>query len=136
MVRGAITRFPPWIVSADEKQRCLQGFDEHIERLKKAVAPEKLLIYNILDGWDPLCHFLELPVPVGMPFPREDSYSVLHWRSDPVTFLSFVYLCYGLYCLCFSAVKSCRKRTSPGPDHWKCNRLHGSEEHHLMSCME
>lgn len=99
---GAITRFPPWIVSADEKQRCLHGFDEHIERLKKAVAPEKLLIYNILDGWDPLCHFLELPVPVGMPFPREDSYSVLHWRSDPVTFLSFVYLCYGLYCLFLS----------------------------------
>ena len=63
---GAITQFPPWIVSADEKQRFLHGFDEHIESLKKAVAPEKLLIYNILEGWDPLCHFLELPVPVGI----------------------------------------------------------------------
>eukprot|EP00438_Fugacium_kawagutii_P023248 Skav204752 [mRNA] locus=scaffold1013:176568:179237:- [translate_table: standard] len=92
---GAITSFPPRMLSTKDTQDCLDGFDLHIQRLKEAVPPDSLLIYNIREGWDPLCHFLGVPVP-DFSFPREDSYSMIHWKAGPVTFLVAVYLFYGL----------------------------------------
>jgi hypothetical protein len=44
------------------------------EKVKKMVPPEKLLIMDIKDGWEPLCRFLELPIP-DEPFPRANDSS-------------------------------------------------------------
>eukprot|EP00040_Diaphanoeca_grandis_P041703 m.263339 g.263339 ORF g.263339 m.263339 type:complete len:246 (+) comp50029_c0_seq1:149-886(+) len=33
------------------------------------VPPERLLVFTVQDGWDPLCRFLNMPVP-NVPFPR------------------------------------------------------------------
>ena len=40
-------------------------------QLKKRVFLEKLLIYNVKEGWEPLCKFLEVPVPKD-PMPRSN----------------------------------------------------------------
>jgi hypothetical protein len=32
-------------------------------------SQDRLLVFHVDDGWDPLCRFLELSVPV-MPFPH------------------------------------------------------------------
>jgi hypothetical protein len=34
------------------------------------VPPEKLLVYAMGEGWQPLCDFLGAEVPRGKPFPR------------------------------------------------------------------
>ncbi len=39
------------------------------DEIVRAVAPERLLVWRASDGWEPLCEFLEVPVPDG-PFPR------------------------------------------------------------------
>ena len=39
--------------------------------MKKTVPQEKLLIFNVKDGWEPLCNFLELPIPEE-PFPNSN----------------------------------------------------------------
>lgn len=44
-------------------------FLRHIARVKEALPPERLLVYEIVEGWAPLCRFLERPVP-NAPFPR------------------------------------------------------------------
>ena len=44
-------------------------FLRHIARVKEALPPERLLVYEIVEGWAPLCRFLERPVP-DAPFPR------------------------------------------------------------------
>ena len=36
------------------------------------VPPERLLVYRVSEGWDPLCRFLGVPVP-NTPFPSENS---------------------------------------------------------------
>ncbi|MDH3710921.1 MAG: hypothetical protein OER04_13590 [Cyclobacteriaceae bacterium] len=38
-------------------------FNKHMEDVKTYVPPEKLLIYDVRDGWGPLCEFLGKPVP-------------------------------------------------------------------------
>jgi hypothetical protein len=36
---------------------------EHRERVEAAIDPERLLIWDVSEGWGPLCGFLELPEP-------------------------------------------------------------------------
>ena len=36
-----------------------------------AVPAEKLLVYRLGDGWEPLCNFLGVPVP-DVPYPHEN----------------------------------------------------------------
>ena len=38
-------------------------FREHIEAVKAYVPADQLLIYDVRDGWEPLCQFLNVPVP-------------------------------------------------------------------------
>jgi hypothetical protein len=39
-----------------------------IDHVRASVPPEKLLVYNVKQGWAPLCTFLGVPVP-DVPFP-------------------------------------------------------------------
>jgi Sulfotransferase domain len=47
-------------------------FRRHTEEVKRTIAPERLLIYEAGQGWEPLCEFLEVPVP-ETPYPSENS---------------------------------------------------------------
>ncbi len=46
-----------------------QKFIEWNERVQRDVPPEKLLVYSVKEGWEPLCDFLGVPVP-DKPFPH------------------------------------------------------------------
>lgn len=52
-----------------DKAFAIQKFNNHIERVKQVVEPERLLVFRVQEGWEPLCKFLDLPIP-GEPFPR------------------------------------------------------------------
>ncbi len=41
----------------------------HNDEVVAGVAPARLLVWKPSDGWEPLCEFLEVPVPT-QPFPR------------------------------------------------------------------
>ena len=43
----------------------------HNHRVKSIVPPDKLLVYNVKEGWKPLCDFLECEVPT-VAFPHEN----------------------------------------------------------------
>jgi hypothetical protein len=34
------------------------------------VPPERLIVYEVKEGWGPLCAFLGVPIPEGKPFPH------------------------------------------------------------------
>ena len=46
-----------------------QVFRDHIEQVKVDVPADKLLIFEVKDGWEPLCAFLDKDVP-DTPFPH------------------------------------------------------------------
>ena len=48
-----------------------QRYREHNHRVKSLVPPEKLLVYNVKQGWEPLCDFLGCEVPT-IAFPHEN----------------------------------------------------------------
>jgi hypothetical protein len=45
-------------------------FNRHIAEVQRHVPPERLLVYNVRQGWEPLCRFLDAAVPQGVPFPH------------------------------------------------------------------
>ncbi len=46
-----------------------KAFTNHNDAVRAAIPPARLLIYEVKDGWGPLCAFLGVPVPDN-PFPR------------------------------------------------------------------
>ena len=41
----------------------------HYDYVKRVTPPERLFFFSVKDGWEPLCKFLDLPVP-DEPFPH------------------------------------------------------------------
>jgi hypothetical protein len=54
----------------EDRQQAMAIFQTHIEAVKQAIPADRLLVYDVRDGWRPLCTFLDVPVPQGKPFPR------------------------------------------------------------------
>ena len=53
----------------DDKAHCLRVFKQHYERVRRTVPAERLLVYRVQEGWEPLCRFLGVDVP-DEPFPH------------------------------------------------------------------
>jgi hypothetical protein len=52
-----------------EPEHAIDVFNRHIAMVKATVPPERLLLFEAKDGWEPLCAFLGVPVP-DEPYPR------------------------------------------------------------------
>src|SRR5579872_721193 len=53
-----------------DRSRAIAAYRRHIEEVRDTVPADRLLVYDVRDGWDPLCRFLELPVPTNVSFPH------------------------------------------------------------------
>ena len=53
----------------EDREYALSVFRQHIEAVKRNVPAEKLLVFNVKEGWEPLCAFLGVAVP-DTSFPR------------------------------------------------------------------
>ena len=54
----------------EDKPFAIECYNRHIEDVKKHVPADRLLVYEVKEGWEPLCRFLGLEVPQDKPFPR------------------------------------------------------------------
>jgi len=55
----------------DEREHCVKVFERHLAEVRAALPPERLLVFDVRDGWEPLCAFLGVPVP-DAPFPQDN----------------------------------------------------------------
>jgi hypothetical protein len=46
-----------------EPQQLIEQMLQHTVEVERAVPAERLLVWEVTDGWEPLCEFLELDVP-------------------------------------------------------------------------
>jgi len=53
-----------------DKGKLIQTFDEHNAAVKRLVPKDRLLIFQVEDGWEPLCTFLGCEIPQDIPFPH------------------------------------------------------------------
>jgi hypothetical protein len=69
MVNGIVSKtgFPGGL----EREDLMKAFIAHNEAVKKTIPAGQLLVYEVKEGWEPLCAFLGVPVP-DEPFPRSN----------------------------------------------------------------
>jgi hypothetical protein len=54
----------------EDRAFAIEVFHRHNEQVRRDVPADRLLVYEISQGWRPLCAFLGVPVPEGKPFPH------------------------------------------------------------------
>lgn len=60
-----------------DREHAVRVFTEHNEAVRREIPADRLLVFEVAQGWQPLCDFLGVPVPEA-PFPRtNDSASFL-----------------------------------------------------------
>lgn len=52
-----------------DAQHVIDVYQRHSETVRESVPSDRLLVYQVSEGWGPLCDFLNQPVP-DTPFPR------------------------------------------------------------------
>ncbi|MEQ8206644.1 MAG: sulfotransferase [Woeseia sp.] len=61
----AKTGFPAGL----DREGLVQAFTAHNDAVKETIPAKQLLLFEVKDGWEPLCNFLGVPVPTET-FPR------------------------------------------------------------------
>jgi Sulfotransferase domain len=59
-----------YLAEPEDRGRATKGFEEHVREVKERVPPERLLVYEVREGWGPLCAFLGVEAPQGERFPH------------------------------------------------------------------
>jgi Sulfotransferase domain len=80
MAYGVVARagFP----SGLSREELIRAFRAHNDAVKAAIAPARLLVYQVKEGWGPLCDFLGMEAP-DEPFPRSNSRDEFWERLHP-----------------------------------------------------
>jgi hypothetical protein len=55
-----------------DKDYAISVYEKHIETVKNTIPADRLLVFNVAEGWAPLCKFLNVNIP-DTPFPRVNS---------------------------------------------------------------
>lgn len=56
----------------DDRDHMMASFERHCDEVMQGVPAERLLVFEVKDGWGPLCEFLGVEVP-GEAFPHVNS---------------------------------------------------------------
>ncbi len=73
-----------WFKATNQEQferNSKQVYKEHYENIKRWTPKERLLVFNLQDGWEPLCKLLNVPIP-DVPFPRINDSDELQRRIN------------------------------------------------------
>lgn len=63
----------------DDRNHAMAVFEAHTEEVKRTIPADRLLVYNVAEGWQPLCDFLGVPVP-ATEFPRTNTTKMFQER--------------------------------------------------------
>lgn len=79
--RPAFKRSWEILFDGDFTNNAKEGYDSHYEHVRSLVPKDRLLEYNVKDGWAPLCKFLNVEHP-GFEFPRGNTTETLNKRFE------------------------------------------------------
>lgn len=74
----------------EDKAYAIKIFNDHILEVKQTVPAEQLLVFHPRDGWEPLCEFLDVPVPKGKPFPHVNDRAQMSKRLQVLKVMAIV----------------------------------------------
>ena len=70
------------------KEESVEFFNTWVQHVKETVPEDRLLIFEAKQGWEPLCTFLNLPIPEES-FPNVNDSSSMIRKFKLLKFVSF-----------------------------------------------
>ena len=67
-----------------DKDAAIAAYLRRTEEVRATIPPARLLVFDVSEGWQPLCAFLGVPVP-DQPFPQRNS-TAQFWESVGVDY--------------------------------------------------
>jgi len=68
--------------SCERREEALARYERHNDQVARTVPADRLLVFDVEDGWEPLCAFLGVEVP-DAPFPHLNDCDELRARLTP-----------------------------------------------------
>ena len=68
----------------NDRAHATRVFRDHVAAVQAEIAPDRLLVFNVREGWEPLCGFLGVAVP-ETPYPKTNSskeFKDEEWKQD------------------------------------------------------
>lgn len=75
----------------ENKEAAIARYNEHIEEIKAAVPADRLLIFKVTEGWEPLCEFLGEEVP-EVEFPNVNDREEIKKTIKDITKGAYIFL--------------------------------------------
>lgn len=57
---------------SNEEAHAIEVFNRHTEEVRRTIPAGRLLVYELGSGWEPICRFLNVPIP-DEPYPSTNS---------------------------------------------------------------
>jgi hypothetical protein len=94
----------------EDREYAIETFERHNEEVEQSVPTDKLLVYEVKEGWGPLCEFLGVEVPEE-PFPHLNDSAVFQRRIRRIRALTVatLALCLSLAGLVVVRFSRCRR---------------------------
>lgn len=102
------------------KKAAIASYEDHNRRVRTLIPKEKLLEYNVEQGWQPLCDFLEIADCPNSPFPKTNSARSVQVQSISSQIAPLMLI---LFCLFYAFASFVRRVTGMTVLQWvNCQR--------------
>jgi hypothetical protein len=75
----------------EDREKALAHYQQHSEEVKAKVPADKLLVFTVDQGWEPLCRFLGVDVP-SIPFPNVNDREQFQKTKKDITKGAYVFV--------------------------------------------
>ncbi len=72
----------------EDRERTIEIFNARTDEVIDTVPPDRLLVFDVAQGWEPLCAFLDVPVP-DEPFPHMNDRAVIRRQFGAVRAITY-----------------------------------------------
>lgn len=67
----------------NDREHVIAAYNKNIADVQSTLPPERLLTYHTGDGWDPICKFLNIPIPTD-PYPHRNQADGFHDNLEAI----------------------------------------------------
>jgi Sulfotransferase domain len=72
MLSGAFGAAVEIMARRDDRSSRIAAYEQHVAEVRASIPQSRLLVFDVKEGWEPLCGFLRVPAP-DTAFPRVNS---------------------------------------------------------------
>ncbi len=114
----------PFPLPPQNKLNAIRSYESHNQSVRDAIPASRLLEYDVREGWEPLCRFLDVPdadcpSTRGIPFPKSNSARAIKWQSYSAFIIFFSVI---IFAMCGLALLLFRKVTGTSVCEWLASR--------------